>query len=77
MAEVTNKLIYEVLKDMQRRITNIEDSIREVLQELLAVRAHMTAMLSDIANLYAGQAKIETRLDRIERRLDMVGQPAE
>jgi chromosome segregation ATPase len=77
MAEVTNDLIYEVLKDIQRRIGNIEDSIRETRQELLAIRGHMNAIQSDINNLYAGQAKIEARLVRIEKALNLVTEPAE
>ena len=72
MADVTNELLYEVLKSVQTRLANIEDSISEVKTELRAIRGHMVAMETDIANLYAGQAKIELRLGRIERRLELV-----
>lgn len=71
MAEVTNELIYEVLKSIQLRLTNLEDGIREVKSELRAMRGHMLAMQEDISNLYAGQAKIELRLERIEQRLEL------
>ena len=71
MAEVTNELIYEVLKNIQARMGNLEDSAREIKTELRALRGHMVAMQTDISNLYAGQAKIELRLERIERRLEL------
>jgi hypothetical protein len=37
----------------------------------------MTAIQSDISNLYAVQAKVELRFDRIERSIGLVAQPAE
>jgi chromosome segregation ATPase len=75
MAEVTNELIYEVLKAMQTRLSNIEGSIVEIKTELQAVRGHMLAIQTDIANLYAGQANVEVRLGRIERRLELTDSP--
>ena len=71
MAEVTNELIYEVLKSIQGRLGNLEDGQREIKAELQALRGHMVAMQQDISNLYGGQAKIELRLERIERRLEL------
>ena len=75
MAEVTNELIYEVLKAMQPRLSNIEGSVIEVKTELQAVRGHMLAIQTDIANLYAGQANGDVRLARIERRLELTDTP--
>ena len=39
------------------------------------MRGHLVAMQTDIANLYMGQGKIEARLSRIERRLELVDEP--
>ena len=75
MAEVTNELIHEVLKAMQARLSNIEGSMVEVKTEIQAVRGHMLAIQTDVANLYAGQANIEFRLGRIERRLELTETP--
>ena len=72
MAEVTNELLYEVLKQIQTRIGNLEDGQREIKSELQALRGHIVAMQQDISNLYAVQAKLELRLERIERRLELV-----
>jgi len=72
MAEVTNELIYEVLKQIQTRISNLEDGQREIKSELQALRGHLVAIQQDVSNLYAVQAKLELRLERIERRLELV-----
>ena len=72
MAEVTNELLYEVLKKtMQARLANIENGVVGAKTEIQAVRGHMHAMQTDIANFYAGQGNIEGHLSRIERRLEL------
>jgi hypothetical protein len=77
MTEVTNELIFEVLRSIQGRLTNIEGSVGEVRNELQAIRVHNVGMLTDIKNIYATTASIEVRLDRLERRMDHVAEPAE
>jgi archaellum component FlaC len=75
MTSVTNELIHEVLKSMQVRLGRIEDGQRDLRDELVGVRRHVHAMPGEMNNLFSRVSKIETRLDRIERRLEMVGQP--
>jgi tetrahydromethanopterin S-methyltransferase subunit G len=72
MAEVTNELRYDVLKKMQDRLGGIEHGVHEVRSEIVALRSHMIATQQDVANIYGRVASMEVRLDRIERRLDLV-----
>ncbi len=44
---------------------------------MTALRGHMHAMEKDVNNLYEKSAGIDVRLDRIEKRLDLIGEPAE
>ena len=53
----------------------IEDSLGEVKVELGAIRGHMVTVQTDVGNLYSGQGKIEARLSRIERRLELADEP--
>jgi chromosome segregation ATPase len=76
MTEVTNEQMYEVLNAMQTRLTNIEIGVGEVRTELRAIRTHMVAVQTDVGNLHAGQANIDERLSRIERRLELTDAPA-
>ena len=76
MAEITNELIFEVLKQIQERLSGIDHKIDELKSEMQAFRGHLIAMQQDIHNIYTTLARHETRLDRIERRLGLV-EPAE
>ena len=72
MAEVSNELIYEILKAMQADIRLLKDGQGEIKQELIAVRGTMVSMQQDINNIYGILARHDERLDRIERRLDRI-----
>lgn len=71
MAEATNELIYEVLKNVQFRLDKIENGIDELRQGQNAMRGHMISIQTDISNIYAVLARHEDRFDRIEKRLEL------
>ena len=71
MAEVSNELIFEILKAMQADIRLLKDGQSEIKQELIAVRGTMVSMQQDINNIYGILARHDERLDRIERRLEL------
>jgi len=71
MPEVTNELIYEVLKQLQHRMGSLESGQREIKQELISIRGHMLSMQHDIHNIYGILGRHDERLDRIERRLEL------
>lgn len=72
MAEVTNELMYEVLKQLQADTASLKLGQTEIKGELQALRGHVVAIQQDIHNIYATLVRHETRLDRIERRLELV-----
>jgi chromosome segregation ATPase len=71
MAEVTNELLYEVLKAVQDKLTTFDRKLDELKAELQAVRIHSIATQQDIQNIYATLARQEGRVERIERRLEL------
>jgi len=75
MAEVTNELIYEVLKNLPNRMSRVEDSLSEIRTELQAIRGHMLAHQTDLSNIYTVLARHDVRLEHIERPLDIVDEP--
>ena len=75
MAEVTNELIYEVLKALQDRLGKLDGRMDEVKQELQAIRTHQLAMQQDTQNIYSALVRQDNRLDRIERRLELTESP--
>jgi hypothetical protein len=76
MAEVSSDLVYEVLKQIQADTAALKLGQIEIKGELQAMRGHMVAMQQDIHNIYTTLARHDMRLDRIERRLELV-EPAE
>ena len=75
MAEVTNELIYEVLKAMQARLGNVEEGVREVRGEVRALRTTVHGVQGDLHNIYEAFSSLDTRVARIERRLDIIDTP--
>ncbi len=71
MAEVTNELIYEVLRSLQADVRQLKDGQAEIRQELIAIRGTIVSMQQDINNMYGMLSRHEVRLDRIERRLEL------
>ena len=69
MAEVTNALMYEVLKSIQQQTQRMDLTLGEVKLELQAIRGHQLAMQQDISVIYSRLGSIELRFDSIERRL--------
>lgn len=71
MAEITQELMYELLKRMHLDISGIKDGQNEIKAELNAMRGTMISMQQDIQNIYGVLARHEQRLDRIENRLEL------
>jgi hypothetical protein len=71
MVEVTNELMYEVLKQLQPDTTALKEGQRETNAALNAIRIHMVGLQQDIQNIYATLTRHDARLDRIERRLEI------
>ena len=71
MAEVTNELMFEVLKKLQLDMSQVKDGLGEVRQEIVALRLAQLSMNTDIHNIYGVTARIDQRIDRIERRLEL------
>jgi hypothetical protein len=77
MAEISAELVYEILKSIQSRLTNIEGKIGDVDARLSAMSLHSLGIQTDVKNIYSIVAQIEASLDRVERRLDIIAEPAE
>ena len=71
MAEITNELIYSVLQKLQEEQSALRHDVREIKGELTAMRGYIYAVHQDIGNIYSSMARGESRLDRIERRLEL------
>ena len=71
MVEITNELIYEVLKRLQAGQADIKNVLTEHTRQLIKIREDINNLRSDDLRREALQAQIDLRLDRIEARLDL------
>ncbi|NHT77449.1 hypothetical protein G8E10_17175 [Rhizobiaceae bacterium CRRU44] len=71
MAEVTNELMYELLKRFHQRFDKLDLSIGELKSEMQSMRGTLVSVQQDIHNIYGVLGRHETRLDRIENRLEL------
>ena len=75
MAEVSNELIFEVLKQVQQRLYRVDHKVDELKSEMNAMRGPMISLQQDTQNIYAILGRSEYRLDRVERRLELSDSP--
>jgi len=71
MTEVEN-LMLEHLKRFQAQMSRVEEKLDELAADVRSGKQHMAAFLTTEYNQDAGIASIKSRLDRIERRLDLI-----
>ena len=71
MAEITNELMYELLKRVHQRMDRVDTSLGEIKSEIQSMRGTMISMHQDIHNIYGVLARHEQRPDRIEGRLEL------
>jgi hypothetical protein len=71
MAEITNELMYELLKRVHAEMANMREDNRGLRQDFISLRNHMHVMQGDLNNLHGTMAQVLVRLDRIEDRLEL------
>ena len=77
MAEVTNELLFEVLKGIQNDVGLLKNGQRDIKDELIALRQHQHAAQGEINAVLSRLASIEGRMERMERRMNIISEPAE
>ena len=72
MTEETENLVLEHLRSMRASIARVEDKVDTMRAEMTAVRQQLGAVLTLQDHDHTDIAVIKSRIDRIERRLDLV-----
>jgi septal ring factor EnvC (AmiA/AmiB activator) len=82
MPDVTLELMFEVLKSVQARLTQVDGKIDELKQEMQAsrtaqngIRQEITSVFEEISGVHKTLIRHEDRLDRIEQRLELNDAP--
>jgi tetrahydromethanopterin S-methyltransferase subunit G len=75
MADVSNELIFEVLKQVQQRLDKVDHKVDELKSEMNAMRGYLISMQQDVQNVYGILGRYDGRLEHIERRLELNDSP--
>lgn len=71
MADVTNELMYELLKKLNQRFDKVDHAILELRTDNHSLRNQVHVLQGDVNSLRSSFGRVEDRLDRIETRLDL------
>ncbi|MDF1864414.1 MAG: hypothetical protein P1U70_06250 [Saprospiraceae bacterium] len=71
MAEITNDLMYEVLKDIRGTLKEHSEHFRMVNQRLEAIEHHMAGFHITVSHHQEEIAGLKLRLERLEKRLEI------
>lgn len=71
MAEVTSELMFERLKKLNQRFDKVDFAISELRADNQTMRAQLHALQGDVNNLRATVGHFESRLHRIDNRLEL------
>ena len=72
MAEITNELMYGVLKSIQAQVAIVREDVDSMKTRLTAQDGRLSQILGAIAGLHGDLAEVSGRMDRIESRMGRV-----
>lgn len=72
MTDETANLVIEHLKRFQAQMSRFEDRLSDVASDMHVLKQHMAAFMQTELRQDTDLAAIKLRLDRIERRLELV-----
>jgi predicted nucleic acid-binding Zn-ribbon protein len=71
MAEEPDSIVLRYLRKLDEKIDRLDERQQEMASELRSIKTHMTAFLQSELAQDSSIASILTRVDKIERRLDL------
>jgi hypothetical protein len=82
MAEITNELLYDVLKkvqtgigDLRGAVADVRQDVRGIKDEIVSLRTIMGEFIKTDARRETDYLSLVTRVERIERRLEAQENP--
>ena len=69
--DVTNDLIYEILKDLQKGQSDIKETHRLTNERLSAIEHHIAGFHLTLSTYNDEVSSIKLRLDKLEKRMEL------
>jgi hypothetical protein len=71
LTDISNEFLIELLRRLHQRADKSDLTIRNLRDEINAMRLNIQAQQSDISNLYNVVHQMDARMERIENRLEL------
>ena len=71
---VTNELIYELLKRMHSDLSFLRDDMHRLEGETRSIKGHIVALMQNDLQRDADIASLRADMDRVKQRLELVDQ---
>ena len=71
MADEPDNITLRYLRRLDEKMDRLAERVDDLSSEVRSMRTHMVAYAEDHARHDGGIASLRTRLDRVERRLDL------
>ncbi len=68
---VTNELLLEHLKAVQTKLGQVASDISDLKTDMRGIKGHMASFMQSEVTQDSSIAALQSRLDRIERRLEL------
>lgn len=68
---VTNALILEHLKSIQAKVSRTDERLERIEGDIRTIKGHMASFMQSEVHQDSAIASLESRLERIERRLEL------
>jgi hypothetical protein len=68
---VTNELLLETLRAIQGKLSRMADDLVDLKNDMRGMKGHMAAFMQSELAQDGALASIQSRLERIERRLEL------
>jgi archaellum component FlaC len=72
MTEITNELMYEILKSIQGRLETMDKSLKDLAHGQIRVREDLNNFHRDAIRLESQVSDLGNRLERLEKRFETV-----
>ncbi|MFY9350429.1 hypothetical protein [Sphingobium sp.] len=71
MTDKIEHLILEQLRRLDQRLDNMESDMSDIKLRMTATEEHLASIMMSVAGINARMDKLDNRVGRIERRLDL------
>lgn len=71
MTQVTDELMYEVLKSIQAQVALIREDVDSIKTRLTSLDTRVGLVHNDLAHLSDRMDRLESRMSRVENRLNL------